>query len=442
MPQNRGDRQTTTAVEIAKEPRHAGSTILDLVQAHRIGSPRRYRKGNVLYWQGDPVEHIFVVASGAVKVSSISRDGRAYTYDILGTDRLIGAAAYLLGGNHESMAEALEDTDVLLISPQDFEHTLSSDPVFSAVVMRHLAQGVHRLSDKARDLSFLDVQQRLKHSLARLADEHGLATENGVKIDLDITHEEIGALVAANRTTITTCLNELKRLGYLWTEGRRLVIIPPRHIEILDNLSRSMVCGADRDALRWASRAVEAGVDPIKALNALTSAMKQVDRSYVQNEMDLPDVVLATYAMKSALPTVEKEIKQTGQQVGSLGTVIIGTVLGDIHDIGKTLVTMLLKARGFEVVDLGVDVASARFVWAVRKHQPDVLALSALTTVSAPEQGKVIHALRKEGLRDRVKIMVGGGAVTQTFADQVGADGYAPTARGAVELAWRLCTWL
>jgi 5-methyltetrahydrofolate--homocysteine methyltransferase len=407
-----------------------------------MGSARRYRKGNVLYWQGDPVEHIFVVVRGAVKVSSISRDGRAYTYDILGPEGLIGATAYLLGGDHESMAEALEDTDVLLISPTDFEHMLSSDPLFSAVVMRHLALGIHRLSDKARDLSFLDVQQRLKHSLARLADEHGLATENGIKIDLDITHEEIGALVAANRTTITACLSELKRLGYLWTEGRRLVIIPPRHIEILDNLSRSVIYGADQDALRWASRAVEAGVDPIKALNALTSAMKQVDRSYTQNEIDLPDVVLAAYAMKGALPTVEKEIKRTGQQIGSLGTVIIGTVLGDIHDIGKTLVTMLLKARGFEVIDLGVDVASARFVWAVRKHRPNVLALSALTTVSAPEQGKVIHELRKEGLRDGVKIMVGGGAVTQTFADQVGADGYAPTARGAVELAWRLCTWL
>jgi methanogenic corrinoid protein MtbC1 len=431
----------TKAIDSGENWRRIGSDVLEFVESHHIGRLQRYRKGSVLYWQGDPVEHIFVVKKGAVKVSSISRQGKAYTHGIVGAGRLVGAAAYLLGGEQDAMAEALEDTDVLVIPPSEFERVLSNDPGFSAIVMRELAWGAHRLSDKARDLSFLDVQQRLKHTLMRLAEEHGLATENGVRIELSITHEEMGELVAANRTTITACLRDLKREGYLWTEGRRLVIIPPEHMQILDSLSQSVAEGDDQGAIHWARRAVQVGVDPVKALNALTSGMKRVDRGFTRSEIDLPDVVLSAFALKDAIPIVEREVQGTGKRASALGTVVIGTVLGDIHDIGKTLVAMLLKARGFRVIDLGVNVPTDRFVWGIRKYRPDVLAMSALTTVSAPKQGEVIQALQEKGLRDRVKIMVGGGAVTQKLAERIGADGYGFNAGSAAELAWRLCTW-
>jgi methanogenic corrinoid protein MtbC1 len=142
--------------------------------------------------------------------------------------------------------------------------------------------------------------------------------------------------------------------------------------------------------------------------------------------------------MTSATPIIEEEIKRRGTKRESLGTVVIGTVYGDIHSIGKTMVAVLLTADGFVVNDLGINVTAENFVEGVKRYSPDILAMSALMTMTAPEQKKVIATLKKEGLRDKVKIMVGGGAITQEFADSIGADGYDPTAPGALKLARRL----
>jgi len=121
-----------------------------------------------------------------------------------------------------------------------------------------------------------------------------------------------------------------------------------------------------------------------------------------------------------------------------LGIIVIGTVYGDIHTIGKTMVATLLIAEGFIVNDLGINVTSEHFVEGIKKYKADILAMSALMTTTAPEQRKVIETLKKDGLRDRVKIMIGGGAITQEFTNSIGADGYDPTAPGAVKLARRL----
>ena len=425
----------------AAAPLQHRADLIELLARQRLGQTRSYSKGSVLYWPGDPVDGVYAILQGAIKVSSISEDGRVFTHGILGRGRLLGASTYLMGSDHDHVAETLEKSRLLVMPPADFENALARDPLLSAIVMKEMASATRLLSDQMRELSFLDVQERLKHSLVRLAEEHGLITEQGIKIDLKITHEDMGALVAANRCTITVCLSELKQLGYLWTEGRRLVIIPPEQMRILDALCQTIIDGDEDTSVQQAHQAVAEHIDPLKALEALTSGMKRIDVSYSRGEIDLPDVVMSAFAMKRSLPIIETQIRREQKEFGAVGTVVIGTVRGDIHDIGKTIVAMLLKARGFQVVDLGVDVTPARFVDAVRAHTPDILAMSALTTATSVQIARVMQALKEAGLRDQVKVMVGGGAVTPALARQVGAEEYHASARGAVELAWRLCTW-
>lgn len=419
-------------------PQTFDADLLQLVQALHAGRRVHFAKGSILHWQGDPVEAIWIVESGAVKVFATSPEGRTCTYGILGAGDLVGASAYLLAKEHDTQALALDDTEAIALLPGEFERLLAANPRFSLLVMRKLAQGADALAGKVRELGFLDVQQRLKHSLIELAQRHGIATPEGIRIDLDITHEEIGALVAANRTTITACISELKRQGYLWNEGRHLVMVPLEHIEILDNLNQAVLDGDEVAARQWAGAAVDKGVDPGKALEALSSGMRRVDALFSRDELEVSDVILAAFAMKAAMPILERELERTGRRVGRLGTVVIGTVYGDIHDIGQTMVAMLLRARGFEVIDLGANVPVEGFVEAVARHRPDILAMSSLMTATAHEQFKVVDALVRKGLRDRVKVMVGGSAITRRMSVQMGADGYEPTAHGAAELAWRL----
>jgi 5-methyltetrahydrofolate--homocysteine methyltransferase len=150
--------------------------------------------------------------------------------------------------------------------------------------------------------------------------------------------------------------------------------------------------------------------------------------------------VAAGAAMQAAMEILQQEIARKGQKQESKGRVLIGTVAGDVHDIGKNMVATLIRAAGFEVIDLGVNIGAREFADAVEKHAPDILALSALMTTTLMEQKKVIESLKASGLRDRVKIMVGGAAVTQEFSDRIGADGYESTAPRAAELALRWVT--
>ena len=208
--------------------------------------------------------------------------------------------------------------------------------------------------------------------------------------------------------------------------------------ELLENLKKAIVEYDSEEAVNLARRAIQEKTDPIKILAAMTAAIRQVGDGFGKGELWLPDLVGDADAMTSATPIIEKEIKRRGITRESLGTVVIGTVYGDIHTIGKTMVATLLIAEGFIVNDLGINVTSERFVEGIKKYKADILAMSALMTMTAPEQRKVIETLKKEELRDKVKIMVGGGAITEGFANSIGADGYDPTAPGAVKLARRL----
>jgi len=208
--------------------------------------------------------------------------------------------------------------------------------------------------------------------------------------------------------------------------------------EILGNLGLAVKQYDSKGAASWARKAVEEKIDPIKALDAVTKAIREVGDGFDRGDLWLPDLVGAADAMQSATPVLEEEIKRTGAKKQALGTVVAGAVFGDIHSIGITMVSTLLTAAGFEVHMLGINIKAEQFIEAIREYEADILAMSALLTLTAPEQKRVIDALKEKGIRDKVKVMVGGGAINADFAKAVGADGYSPTAPGAVGLARKL----
>ncbi len=183
-----------------------------------------------------------------------------------------------------------------------------------------------------------------------------------------------------------------------------------------------------------AEKAIKEGIDPIKAANALTEGIQIVGDKFGSGQLFLPDLVCASEVLKKAFPVINSEIEKRGQKTKSLGKVVIGTVFGDIHCIGKDMVSTLLYAAGFEVIDLGINVRGEDFLKAVRNENPDILAMSALLTTTAAEQKNVIKGLNEEGLRDKVKIIIGGSPINQEFADSIGADGYGATAPEGVRL--------
>ena len=208
--------------------------------------------------------------------------------------------------------------------------------------------------------------------------------------------------------------------------------------QILGEMAEAVKTYDVNGAAEWSTKAMAEGIVPLKALDALTEAIREVGNAFGVGDIFLPELVSAADAMQAALPIIEEKLQQTGGQRTSVGKVVAGTVAGDIHNIGKSMLCTLLTADGFEVVDLGIDVPTSQFVDAVKKHQPDIVALSALLTITAMEQRNVIDALKEAGIRDSVKVIVGGGAISDDFSDSIGADGYDPTAPGGVTLCRKL----
>lgn len=207
---------------------------------------------------------------------------------------------------------------------------------------------------------------------------------------------------------------------------------------ILQDLEKAILNYDIDRAEELARKAVSEKIDLMETVTAMTRAIKQIGDAFGRGDCWLPELVGGGAALQKAMNILEEEFKKQGKKRESLGRVVIGTVLGDIHDIGKNLVGSLLTANGFEVIDLDVNVSADRFLSAIREYDPDILAMSALMTTTSTEMGKVIKNLESSGLRDKVKIMVGGAAITQRFAEEIGADGTSPTAPGAVGLAEKL----
>lgn len=206
----------------------------------------------------------------------------------------------------------------------------------------------------------------------------------------------------------------------------------------VDQIKKAII-SFDKDlAEESLSLALESKIDSLEIFAAITDVMKTVGYNFEQRNIFLPELISASDTMQFIVPKLEEEILKSGKKREVLGTIVIGTVLGDLHTIGKQMVSTLLRANGFEVVDLGIDISAVKFIDAIKKNKADILAMSALLTTTAYEQKNVMEALEKENLRDSVKVMVGGGAVTKDFADTIGADGYDSTAPGSVRLAIEL----
>ena len=176
--------------------------------------------------------------------------------------------------------------------------------------------------------------------------------------------------------------------------------------------------------------ALEANTPPEDILyKACIPAMEEVGRLFEEGEKFVPEMLISARAMQTAMRLLRPRL--AGANIRTVGKVVVGTVAGDLHDIGKNLVAMMLEGSGFEVVDLGTDVGPGKFVDAVKEYQPQVVGMSALLTTTMPSMGKTIEALKEAGLREQVKVMIGGAPITQEFADKIGADGFAPDASSA-----------
>lgn len=205
----------------------------------------------------------------------------------------------------------------------------------------------------------------------------------------------------------------------------------------MEAIRRSIIEGQAKQAERLVSEALAEGTAATSILyEALIPAMDEVGRLYEEGEYFVPEMLIAARAMKVALALLRPYLLNA--DVKPAGKVAIATVQGDLHDIGKNLVGLMLEGAGFEIIDLGVNAEPGKFVDAVREHRADIIAMSALLTTTMGKMRDTIAALQAAGLRDQVKVIIGGAPVTQTFADQIGADGYAPDASQAVALTRRL----
>ena len=207
--------------------------------------------------------------------------------------------------------------------------------------------------------------------------------------------------------------------------------------EVRAALKKAIEDGVAKEAARAVQQALDAGADPGAILrDVMVPAMDEVGRRYECGDYFLPEMLISARAMKEALAILRPKLIAT--DVKPAGRVVAGTVKGDLHDIGKNLVCMMLEGAGFEVTDLGVDVAPEKFVDAVRQGGVNLIALSALLTTTLPNMKVTIEQLKAQGLRDRIGVMVGGAPVNDKLATEIGADGYAEDAAGAVALARRL----
>lgn len=208
--------------------------------------------------------------------------------------------------------------------------------------------------------------------------------------------------------------------------------------EILNRIKGSLA-NLDMDStLNYVREALNKGVEVKDIINTLAEAMRIVGERYERGEYFVADLIVSAEIFNNVMEILKPKIMEMRREVKPIGRVVIGTIYGDIHDIGKNLVKTFLEANGFEVIDLGADVPPEKFVEAVKQYNPDIVGISALLTSTMVHMRDVIEALKKEGLREKVKVIVGGAPVTEKFAKEIGADAYGENAFVAVEICKKL----
>lgn len=207
--------------------------------------------------------------------------------------------------------------------------------------------------------------------------------------------------------------------------------------ELYQQLSTAILKGDVSVVPGLVQEALDAGIGPKDVLdNGLIVGMNEVGARFKRGEMFVPEVLMSARAMQGGLEILRPQLVASGAQL--IGKIVIGTVKGDLHDIGKNLVGMMCEGAGFEVIDLGFNVPPEKFVEAIKQHQPNIVGMSALLTTTMRSMGHTIKAIEEAGLRDQVKIMVGGAPVDSEFASRIGADGYGSNAVGGTEVAKQL----
>jgi 5-methyltetrahydrofolate--homocysteine methyltransferase len=201
----------------------------------------------------------------------------------------------------------------------------------------------------------------------------------------------------------------------------------------LTKISETLIAGKVDELKDQTNEAINSGSDPADVLNkGLLPGMDAVGQKWKDGDMFMPEVLRSAKAMSGAMDILRPKLSEG--DLGSAGTLVIGTVAGDLHDIGKDLVGMMFEGAGYKVINIGIDQPNEEFVKAVKEHKPDVLGMSALLTTTMPRMGEVINSLKEAGIRDQVAVTVGGAPVTEEFAEEIGADIYAPNAGSAVDI--------
>jgi 5-methyltetrahydrofolate--homocysteine methyltransferase len=204
--------------------------------------------------------------------------------------------------------------------------------------------------------------------------------------------------------------------------------------DILQEIATNLYNGNAPKTKELVQKALDEGMGPGEVLTGgMVAGMDEVGKDFKAGELFVPEVLIAARAMHAGMDVLKPLLAES--DVPSAGKFVVGTVKGDLHDIGKNLVKMMVEGGGFEVVDLGVDVSPDAYVAAVREHKPDIMGMSALLTTTMTSMKDIIEALQEAGLRDSVKVMIGGAPVTDAYAKEIGADGYAPDAASAVDVA-------